>query len=293
MNQTTQETAATDRTMVPETDTDEQIEPRKEENQRLHREHESLTRTDGSRWSTVTLGILLVASVGALAGSFLYPAEQTLLLSLGGAGLFVGLLAVAMRPDRSGLHESVFGVVSRNNTGLVAELGLQDMHVYVPSETDPPGFLFVPQQTDFVPPSDDDRGPVSVDVEPDRASGLTLYPTGGPLFRRFEAMQDGAVPTDSGQLAGQLCEALEDGFELAGTAHPVVDGFEGRATVTFAGTAYGPVDRFDHPVRSFVGVGLAVGLERPVTVESISQSERDEGLDVVYRWSPETASARD
>jgi hypothetical protein len=284
------ETSATGTVMAPDSDADpaEQLEYLTEENQRLRREYEqSLARTDASRRNTLALGGLLLASVGALAGSFLYPAEQTLLLALGGAGLFVGLLTVALRPGRSGLDESVFGVVSRNYAALAAEFDLQDLHVYVPSETDPPGFLFVPRRTDFVLPSGDDPVPLFVESASDPASGLALSPTGAPLFRRFEAMQDGTVPTDAAQLAGQLCEALEDGFELAGTAHPVVDAFEGRTTVTFEETAYGPVDRFDHPVRSFVGVGLAVGLGAAVTVESVSRADDDGGFDVVYRWDGE------
>jgi hypothetical protein len=257
-----------------------------EENERPRRKSEqSQARGKRRQWRKIALAVLLLASINMLVAAFLYPANQTVLLALGGTGLFLGLLVVAMRPERDGLDESVFRVVGQNNAGIVRELDLEDVHVYVPS-ADTSAHLFVPRQAGFEVPHGDDR-PVTIDTDPGFRGGLTLYPTGSALLVRFEEIHPSPIPEEPEELARHLCEALEDGFEIAETAHPDVDASSGRATVTLAGTAFGPVDQFDHPVRSFLGVGLAVGLGIPVSVESVTETGEDSEFEVRYTWDTE------
>ena len=83
----------------------------------------------------------------------------------------------------------------------------------------------------------------------------------------------GETETRLPELAEQLADALVEGFEMVGSATPDVDPEEGRVTVAITDSRYGAVDRFDHPIPSFVAVGLARGTERPVTLESTTSDD--------------------
>jgi hypothetical protein len=253
-----------------------------EENQRLQREYEQFRQQATSkRWSKIALGLLVLASVDVLVAAYFYPALETQLLTLGGAGLFLSLLVVALRPGRTAeLDESVFGTASQNCAAMASELGLAGDHVFVPTEDNSSARLYAPTRPDFDLQQYDSVSDLQSDLQRD----LALVPTGVPLFYRYEEFRAGSLPADAAELAGSLCEALADGFEIADDARSVVDAYDGRATVRFDGTAYGSVDQFDHPARSFVGVGLAVGLETPVVLDSVTRTD-DGGYEVVYRWT--------
>ena len=58
-------------------------------------------------------------------------------------------------------------------------------------------------------------------------------------------------------------------------------------TVGVVGSVYGPVDQFDHPVASFLAVGLAEGLDVPVSVQ-VESSTGDADAVVTCRWPVST-----
>ncbi|MDX1744309.1 MAG: hypothetical protein R3324_00085, partial [Halobacteriales archaeon] len=72
-------------------------------------------------------------------------------------------------------------------------------------------------------------------------------------------------------------------LELVEKARPEV-AEPGRLTVGVSGSAVGDLDRFDHPVVSFIGVGLAVGLDSPVQLDLVElESDRYDAV-VVATW---------
>jgi hypothetical protein len=55
-------------------------------------------------------------------------------------------------------------------------------------------------------------------------------------------------------------------------------------TVAIDESVYGPLDRFDHPVASVLAVGLAEGLETPVTLEETTAADDRAEYLLTYRW---------
>ena len=79
----------------------------------------------------------------------------------------------------------------------------------------------------------------------------------------------------------QLVDAGIEQFELASTIDLTV--LEDQQTLTFdiEVVIFGDIQRFDHPLESFIGVGLAIGLGRPISSE-VQPTESGEPRHVVY-----------
>lgn len=91
-------------------------------------------------------------------------------------------------------------------------------------------------------------------------------------------------PADADEPAGGGPAAGEDVRRPGGA-----DAGGGAATFGVAGSALGPVDRFDHPVASFAGVALAAELSVPVAVSvRAAAGDRADYL-VTCRWPAGTA----
>lgn len=246
-----------------------------EENRRLRREY-ARARRSGYRRTAVAL-----VAVGALAtlGGLLFPATRAVLFALGATGLFAGILTYYLTPERflaASAAAAVYRALAEDGAAIEAELGLHGERVYVPRPGDVR--LFVPQSANYRLPADEALSAVFVVGEDDRERGISHAPTGGPLFREFEAALSGPLADDPATLAAQLTDGLVEGLELAGRADPEVDADGNRLTVGITDSALGPVDRFDHPIASVLGVGLALGLASPVTVD-VTPAEDDR-----YDW---------
>ena len=176
----------------------------------------------------------------------------------------------------------MFDAVADNLTAIAAELGLADARVYVPTGDDVR--LFVPQrETDDLPDADALDTAFVVGEGP---RGLALTPTGHRLFEEFERARSGPPADRPVALARQLADAAIEQFELADRADPESGG-DGQVTVGLGDPVYRPARAFDHPVASLVGVGLARGLDTPVTVETRpSDDDRYDTL-VTYSWKTE------
>ncbi|WP_201289513.1 hypothetical protein [Halobaculum saliterrae] len=251
------------------------------ENRRLREQYARVRRTEYRRAALALAGLGAVA-VGAAA---LFPAVREVLLVLGAIGLFGAVLTRYLTPERfvsADVGERVYAALADNEAAVTAELGLQDERVYVPvGPGDPPARLFVPQRREYEVPDGEALEATFVVPEEPEARGVAFDPTGGSLYREFTRTVPGEPAEAPTRLVEQLSESCVETFEIADAVETDVDAATGRATVKVTGGAFGAGDRFDDPVGSLIAVGLAVGLDAPVRVESASV---DGGYTVTCRW---------
>ncbi|MFC7079072.1 hypothetical protein [Halorussus caseinilyticus] len=241
-----------------------------EENDKLRREY---ARSKRARHRRTALGLFAVGALAVVAGLAL-PASRDVLFALGGTGLFAGVLTYYLTPERflpASVGESVYAALAENGTAIRAELGLADETVYVPApeRASRDERVFVPRRDDYELPDDESLARTFVTSD-DRQRGVTLEPAGLALVAEFERALSGSLAEDPETLADQLADGAAEQFELADRLDADPD--DRRVTVGVTGSAFGRVDRFDHPIQSFLGVGLARGLDRPVAVETESVS---------------------
>jgi hypothetical protein len=261
------------------------VEVLERENRRLREAYRAARRT---RYRRAALALTAVGLVG-FAGGAIFPSGRTVLWALGGTGVFAGVLTAYLTPERfvaATFSERVYETLAENEHEVVDALGLADERVYVPvadpTLVDPPVYLYIPQSAMAPLPSTDDLASVFVVGEGDTARGVAFRPTGTALFEAFERGLSGPVPADPGAVLSRLADALVEQFEFADAVDPALDTDGGRATVAVRGGTYGSVGRFDHPVTSLLAVGLAVGLDRPVTVDV----DATDAETVVLTWGP-------
>ena len=255
-----------------------QVELLADENRRLREEY---ARARQSRYRSTAVGLAAIGVVAAL-GALLFPDSREVLAALGAIGLFGAVLTYYLTPTAfvaADVGERVYAAAATNVADIADELGLRDERVYVPGETTS-GRLYVPHRSEYALP-DERAGPIVVD---DDSRGLLLEATGAELFGEFERALTGDLAADAPTLATQLTDALVEQFELARSADADVDPVDGRATVAVGESAFGAVDRFDHPISSFLAVGFAAGLERPVSLEVAAGDDRADWL-VTCRWT--------
>ncbi|ADB60098.1 hypothetical protein Htur_1207 [Haloterrigena turkmenica DSM 5511] len=263
-----------------------QVELLADENRRLREEY---VRARQSRYRATAIGLAAIGAVAVL-GSVAFPDAREVLVALGATGLFGALLTYYLTPSRfvaADVGERVYTASTANVAAIGDELGLRDERVYLPGEA-APARLYVPQHADYSLP-DERAGPIVVD---DDSRGLLLEATGAELFRPFERALTGDLAADPTPLAAQLTDGLVEQFELARSAEADVDAGDGRATIAVSDSAFGPIDRFDHPIPSFLAVGFAAGLEEPVRLEIAPGDDRADWL-VTCRWDLESDAEGD
>jgi hypothetical protein len=89
-------------------------------------------------------------------------------------------------------------------------------------------------------------------------------------------------------LGAQLTDALVEQFELVDAVELEHDAAGNRLTVGVDDTVYGPPDQFDHPVVSLVAVGVAVGLDRPVTATVSHREDGPTAYRTTVRWEADS-----
>lgn len=252
-----------------------------EENRRLRAEY---ARARQSQYRRTAIGLGAIGLVAVVAG-VAFPGSREVLLALGATGLFGGLLTYYLTPGQfvaASVGERVYAAWAENGAAIASELGLRDERVYVPTDGSATARLYVPLHAAYEAPTEFD-GPIALEED---ERGLVLTPTGATLFEEFRRALPGELATAATPLATQLCDGLVEQFELADSADADADAADGRITVAISNSAFGAVDRFDHPIGSFVAVGLAIGLERPVTLEVEPGDERADWL-VTCRFETE------
>lgn len=247
-----------------------EIEALRDENHRLRRVYE---RTHRSRYERTAIAMSLLGLVAVLGG-LLFPESRTVLVALGGTGLFAALLTYYLTPERiiaASVGERVYDALAGNQDALSTELGLRDDRIYVPTDEPSKVRLFIPQRSDYDLPSTDDLQETLVITADERRRGLSLSPTGEALFSELERTLAGGLSDDPGRLADQLADGVVETFELADATTTEVG--TDQSTFAVAGSAFGSLVRFDHPVPSLFAVGLARGLGHPI---SLSVTETDD-----------------
>lgn len=248
-----------------------------EENRRLRSEY---TRAQQSKYRRTAIGL---AAVGCLAvlGGILFPNGREVLFTLGATGLFGGILTLYLTPTKfvaADVGERVYTAMATNERAIADELGIASEQLYVPDENT--ARLYLPQSADFVIPDARD-GPIIVN---DESRGLLLEVTGAALFEEFERALTGELAETPTVLAEQLADGIVEQFELATAIDSDVDLEDGRATFEVTESAFGDLDRIDHPIVSFLAVGVAVALDRSVSVEVTADDKTTDWL-VTCRWA--------
>ena len=263
------------------------IELLEAENRRLRAEY---ARARRSQYRRTAIGLAAIGAVSTLGG-IAFPASNTVLFSLGAIGFFAALLTYYLTPERfvaATVGEAVYAAHAENGDALVSELGLSEQYRYVPLEGPTrAATLYVPQAEGAAVPPESELDAVFV-VGEDGERGLSLRPAGGALFVEFERTLAGPLADDPGSLADQLADGLVEMLELADGVDSEVSSDGTRCTFGIVGSALGTVDRFDHPVGSFLAVGFAVGLDRPVEMTVTSGDERFDHR-VICSWAGATS----
>lgn len=245
-------------------------------------------------WRRTDLGLPFSFAVFGLiagAGVVVFPGLQTTLFVLYWTFVFAATLLWFLTPERrvrARIADQVYADLATNEGALVRACDLCDTRVYVPvrdSGADPPVRLFVPRRTDYDLPDSNDLEPLLVASDAERRQGLSFVPSGSGLFREFESMLDSNLDESPDELSRQLSDGVIEGLELADRAVPEFDSSKRRITFNVENSVYESIDRFDHPIQSFLAVGLAVGLDRPVTAETRTTEDRT-GYIIAYRWEP-------
>ncbi len=251
-----------------------EVDVLQEENRRL-REEVARARQARYRRTAVALGALGVVAAG---GGVLFPDVRDVLFSLAAIGLFSGFLVYYLTPEAvitADVGERVYEATARNLAAIVDELGLREESRYVPTADG--AYLFVPQAADAGVP-DVEEGPI---VTREGARGLFVVSTGTTLFAAFEEALTAPLADGPRPLAVQLADGLVEQFELARSVD--TDAEAGRVTFEVDGSAFGDVDRLDHPIAAFFAVGMAAGLEDVIELEVQAGDAYADWL-VTCRW---------
>jgi len=256
-----------------------QVEALRVENERLRAAYRDAQRQRYRR----TAGGFGAIGVLALIGSALLPGVRTILLALGGTGVFAAVMTLYLTPESfvpASIGEAVSRTYSENAAAMAADLGLSETRLYLPTED--AVRLYLPQHSEYDIPNSAALSTPFVTTDNDRSRGLSLAPSGLSLYESFEQAHSGPVPDTPTALARALADAAVEQFELVDTADPEVE--TGRATLGISGSRIAPLSALDHPLTSLVAVGLATQLDRPVeiTVEE-PNDERYDAL-LIYTW---------
>jgi hypothetical protein len=276
----TSETVGGESERDSETKQEAELQELREENARLRSHYAEAKRSSYHRES------LALATVGFVAGSvgMVITTAQQVLFSIAGIGIFAAILTWFLTPEQfipANIGRAVFSPSARDRDAIAAQLGLSATRVYLVTEDGPR--LFVPKRDEYELPAEDDlTDPFVIGDETTR--GLSLEPSAKNLLDEFEATHQGPLPDDARELAILLVEGATEGLEVATNIKVDVDADDGRATFDIATAQFGPPAQFDHPVRSFLAVGMTRGLDQPVEAEWTTSS--DEHFVVTVRWDP-------
>lgn len=265
-----------------------ELEMRRAEAERLR---ESYVRARRSQYRRTALGFAVLGLL-ATAASVRFSSMRTVLLALGGTGLFAALLTWFVTPERfvsAGVGDAVYEALARNHERFCRELGLSDERVYVPTDDSATGVrLYVPQDASGTIPDPAELESLFVVTDEAATRGVSLQPTGETLFREFEAARSGPLASDPAELVAQVREAVVEQFEIASGLRTDLDVEGGRLTLDVIDGSYGAITRFDDPVVSTVAVAIARGLHRPIRLELANE---DGETIATLRWNDDAVEA--
>ena len=276
-------------TGAPPPGTAERIQKLRAENQRLRREYSHARRVEYDR-TALGLGVVGLVAIGA---AVFLPSVREVLIVVGSIGVFAAVLTRFITPERFlpvDVAEGIYDSIDETRGGLVAELDLVGDPRYVPTDQGT-ARLFVSQREGAPLPDSTALESTLVVPEDDDRRGVAFTPSGQTLVREFERTLSGPLGDSPRETATVLAEGVSDGLELVDTAKVKVDTAERRVSMRLSGVPFGAVDRMDHPVVSFVGIGLATGLETAVSVADARSD--DDGAVVTYTYEPTSTADED
>ncbi|MCU4975353.1 hypothetical protein OB955_21870 [Halobacteria archaeon AArc-m2/3/4] len=231
----------------------------------------------------MTLGFFAILTAGA---GVVFSDVRELLFALSATGLFGIVLIVTLRAERQvprSVAEAVYATTAANEAAIARKIAGSQVRLYVPDTERSQVFLYVPPTRDYdIPP--EPTIPWSID---DEDTGLILEPTGASLYQQFQTQLTGDLGDGVTKLALALTDGLVKEFELARSANVDVWPEEGRATIAVQNGSFGDVDQFDHPIGSFLAVGFAAGLDRPVELNVKPDGGRAD-WSITCSWDPDT-----
>lgn len=218
-------------------------------------------------WIASQAGTVGVAGVSITADNFIPSEAQDVVFALGGTALLTSLLTylLATTAVPASVAETTYTTLSANFRALASDTGYRETRTYVPSKDGYDVHLLVTKGEDGA-------------ANPGSRDGLYVEPSGASMFRD---LGEEAVRGDAGMALDALAEAAVHRFELAEKASGETE--DGGATLHVTGSAYGSPGGFNHPLTSFVAVGIASHLGEEVRVSDVRKGD---GTDyaVVYRW---------
>lgn len=239
-------------------------------------------------------GVIAFAVVGilAFAGGYLLPETRSVLVALGGIGIFGAVLLKYLLPARfisAATSESIYTAFSATSAELIETLELHDERIYVPNTTEnTPTRLFVPTDPEAEIPESGMPTSLFVYGNDNELAGISVLPIGWLLYREFNDSIQPTTAEEPTQLAEQIADALTNQFELVNKASS--EGERGYVVFTINYAAYGPVDRFDHPIPSFSAVTLASELQAPVRIK-VMAGERARNVRIICSWNEQQAQS--
>jgi hypothetical protein len=270
---------------------EERIEALEERNRELEMENERLRSVTGPKVSYRRAAILLIlVSAVATAGAFLYPDLRDVLIGVAGTGAFGAILLGMLVQEwllSASVARALYDTLWRNERQIASRLGVAETSRYVPRDEELGVRLYLSQTLDDPIPPAESLGATVVTVEGHYT--LLLNPIGQELFGLYERT-NGELPGDVRTAAVAMREAVIHQFELAIGAE-VVDielsngPSRNQLRVRVWGSVLGDATRLDHPIRSFLGVGLAELAGTPV--ESEAWTDQDENAVLAFRWESE------
>ena len=267
----TQSTPATDESADLQT----RVAVLEAENRQLRDEH---ARAKQATYRQTALGLFAVGVIG-LIGGVAFSDARSVLLALGGTGVFAAVLTSVLTPERfvtASVGSRVYQALRADRDAMLGELGIGGDPVYVPADD---VRVFVPRHEGAPLPDPDELADLFVVPEESQHGGVAFRPTGAPLFDEFETTWSRSLDTTPHAVAPVLADALVELFELADGVDHDVDTETNRVTFEIAGADLGDPTGIDHPIPSFLAVGLARTLDATVRIEV-----RDDPLTVTCRY---------
>lgn len=245
------------------------------ENRQLRDEY---ARARQATYRRTALGLFVVGAVGVLGG-LIFADARTVLFALGGTGVFAGVLTYVLTPERfvsARIGARVVQALRADRDAIISELGLAGEPVYVPADD---VRLFVPRRASTPLPAVSALTDLFVIPESPDRGGVAFHPTGEPLFEEFDASRPRSVDPTPHAVAQAVADALVELFELADGVACDVDTETNRITFEIDGADLGDPTGIDHPIPSFLSVGLARMLDASVRVDV-----REDPLTITCRY---------
>lgn len=257
---------------------EDQLSTLKAENRRLREQYAETQRQTYRRTAAGLAGVGVLAAGTAL----LVPSAQQVLFALAGIGVFAAVLTWFLTPEHFIPIETtnaIYQPLAANAEDIAAELGLSGTRIYL--ETDEGSRLYIPEgETTHLPSAFKSAFVIG---ETPAETGLALQPTGIQLVDEFEHTHTRPLPETPTELSTHLTEGLVQGLELATAIEADVMTDQHKVIFEITESQFGSLSQFDHPIQSFLAVGVARGLETPVTV---TKSTTDDGTaTVVIDWA--------